>query len=84
LFSPESLRKTGYFDAEAVRHWRHAFKQLRQGSTQRISIEMGLAGVLSTQLWHHLFIDASLADLPDAGIRMWREDAAVSTAGVGV
>lgn len=84
LFSSESLRKTGYFDAEAVRHWRHTFKQLRQGSTQRISIEMGLAGVLSTQLWHHLFIDASLADLPDAGIRVWREDAAVSTAGVGV
>ena len=63
LFSPESLRRTGYFDAEAVQHWRHAFRQLRAGSTQRLSIEMGLAGVLSTQLWHHLFIDASLADL---------------------
>ncbi len=29
---------------------------------------MGLAGVLSTQLWHHLFIEPSLADLPDASV----------------
>ena len=27
-------------------------------------IEMGLAGVVATQLWHHTFIDGSLADLP--------------------
>jgi hypothetical protein len=25
---------------------------------------MGLAGVLSTQLWHHLYLDGSLADVP--------------------
>jgi len=25
---------------------------------------MGLVGVLSTQLWHHTFIVADLADLP--------------------
>ena len=66
LFSRESLRKTGYFDAQAVAHWRQAFKTLRPGATQRISIEMGLAGVLSTQLWHHLFVDSRLADLPAA------------------
>jgi asparagine synthase (glutamine-hydrolysing) len=64
LFSEESLRKTGYFEPEAVRHWRVAFRQLRPNSPQRVSVEMGLAGVLSTQLWHHLFIDPSLADLP--------------------
>jgi asparagine synthase (glutamine-hydrolysing) len=63
LFSPESLRKTGYFDVGAVQHWRHAFRTMRPGASQRISVEMGLAGVLSTQLWHHLFIDGSLADL---------------------
>jgi asparagine synthase (glutamine-hydrolysing) len=80
LFSRESLAKAGYFDAEAVAHWRRAFRQLRPGSTQRLSIEMGLAGVLSTQLWHHLFIDASLADLPDAGIRAPRANEAASTA----
>jgi hypothetical protein len=25
---------------------------------------MGLVGVVSTQLWHHTFIDGTLADLP--------------------
>ena len=65
LLSEESLRKTGYFDPEAVRHWRQAFRGLRPGSNQRVSVEMGLVGVLSTQLWHHTYIDASLADLPD-------------------
>jgi asparagine synthase (glutamine-hydrolysing) len=64
LFSAESLRKTNYFDPEAVSHWRQACKHMRANSTQRLSVEMGLAGVLSSQLWHHLFIDASLTDLP--------------------
>ena len=64
LLSPESLRKTGYFDVAAVTHWRHAFKQMRAGSNQRTMIEMGLVGVVATQLWHHTYIDGSLADLP--------------------
>ncbi|HEV3260873.1 MAG TPA: asparagine synthase (glutamine-hydrolyzing) [Gemmataceae bacterium] len=64
LLSDESLRKTGYFDLEAVRHWRRAFRGLRAGSNQRLSVEMGLVGVMSTQLWHHTFIDSSLAELP--------------------
>jgi asparagine synthase (glutamine-hydrolysing) len=71
LFSPESLRRTGYFDAKAVGHWRKAFKEMRPRSTQRLSIEMGLAGVLSTQLWHHLYVDSSLAELP--GLTLNRE-----------
>jgi len=64
LLSEESLRQTGYFDPEAVNYWRRAYEQMRAGSAQRISIEMGLAGVFSTQLWHQIFIDSSLADLP--------------------
>ena len=40
------------------------FKQMRQRSNQRTMIEMGLVGVVATQLWHHTFIDGSLADLP--------------------
>jgi asparagine synthase (glutamine-hydrolysing) len=76
LFSPESLRKTGYFDAAAVAHWRQAFKRMGHHSAQRLSLEMGLAGVLSTQLWHHLFIDPTLADLPSA-----RTSSAVALAG---
>jgi asparagine synthase (glutamine-hydrolysing) len=64
LLSEESLRKTGYFAPESVLYWRGAFRGLRASSKQRISVEMGLVGVLSTQLWHHTFIDGSLADLP--------------------
>jgi asparagine synthase (glutamine-hydrolysing) len=64
LLSEESLRRTGYFDPAAVQSWRQRFRELRQGSSHRTTLEMGLAGVVSTQLWHHLFIDGSLADLP--------------------
>jgi asparagine synthase (glutamine-hydrolysing) len=64
LLSEESLRKTGYFDVAAVTHWRTAFRDLWSRGPQRVSVEMGLVGVLATQLWHHTYIDGSLADLP--------------------
>jgi asparagine synthase (glutamine-hydrolysing) len=64
LLSTESLQKTGYFDPAAVHHWRSAFRTLPPGCPQRASIEMGLVGVISTQLWYQTFIDTSLADLP--------------------
>jgi asparagine synthase (glutamine-hydrolysing) len=64
LLSRESLRETGYFDPQAVSYWRREYRNLRSGSGQRLSVEMGLAGVVSTQLWHHTFIHGSLADLP--------------------
>jgi len=64
LLSEESLRRTGYFHVSAVRHWRRAFRQLRAGSLPRLSVELGLAAVVATQLWHHLFIDGRLAELP--------------------
>ena len=62
LLSRQSLQKTGYFDIEGVSHWRKAYTTL--GAAQRISVEMGLAGVLATQLWHQQYLDNSLADLP--------------------
>jgi len=64
LLSEESLRRTGYFDAQAVAHWRKAFRDLGKRSGLRLAIEMGLVGVVATQLWYHTFVDASLADLP--------------------
>lgn len=64
LFSKESLQKTDYFDPEAVTHYREAFKEMGAHSAQRLAVEMGLAGVLSTQLWHHLYIDPNLSELP--------------------
>jgi asparagine synthase (glutamine-hydrolysing) len=65
LLSEESLRRTGYFDAAAVHHWRRAFRQMPAGSLPRLSVEGGLAAVVATQLWHHLYIDANLAELPE-------------------
>ena len=68
LLSEESLRRTDYFDVAAVRHWRRAFRQLPARSLPRLSVEMGLAAVVATQLWHHLFVDG-LADLPASEFR---------------
>jgi len=64
LLSTESLRRTGYFDVSAVQHWRHAFRGLRAGSKHRVFLEMGLVGVVATQLWHHIYLGGALADLP--------------------
>src|SRR5262245_12973594 len=62
LLSSESLRKTSYFDHAAVAPWRSAFRNMR--GNQRTMVEMGLAGVVATQLWYHTYTDGSLADLP--------------------
>jgi asparagine synthase (glutamine-hydrolysing) len=64
LLSPESLRRTGYFDVEAVRHWRTAFRDMRHGGSQRTMVEMGLVGVVSTQLGHHTYQGGGLCELP--------------------
>ena len=63
VLSPESLRKTGYFDAAAVAKWRAAVPNMRRTLT-RTTVEMVLVAVTATQLWHHLFISGELADLP--------------------
>ncbi len=65
LLSEESIRKTGYFDYEAVKRWRESYPSTPKILHKRDAVEMGLVGALSTQLWHHTYIDPSLADLPD-------------------
>jgi asparagine synthase (glutamine-hydrolysing) len=76
LLSPESLRKSGYFDVDAVTNW---VQRVRKGIpfNQRISAEMGLVGVTATQLWHQIFIDGSLADIPTG----WQRPAPLAAAG---
>jgi asparagine synthase (glutamine-hydrolysing) len=66
LLSEDSLNKTGYFNAQAVQHGRAAIRTMRPGF-RRLFIEMALVGVISTQLWHQQFLDASLADLARLG-----------------
>ncbi|MEP6975718.1 MAG: asparagine synthase C-terminal domain-containing protein, partial [Spartobacteria bacterium] len=65
LLSEDSIRRTGYFNLKEVAHWRKSFRELRQGSLPRLSVEMGLAAVVATQLWHHQFMGGGLADLPE-------------------
>ena len=64
LLSEESLRRTGYFDVERVRYWRRAVRRLRPSGSRRFVVEIGLCGVAATQLWHHTFLDGTLADIP--------------------
>jgi asparagine synthase (glutamine-hydrolysing) len=64
LLSSESLRATGYFDAAGVRLAREMQQRKSRYSLKRFSLDLGLAGVISTQLWHHLYCGGGLADLP--------------------
>ena len=65
LLSEDSLKRTGYFDAAEVHRWRRDFRKMRPNSLPRLSIEMGLAAVVATQLWHHTFMGGGLTDLPE-------------------
>ncbi len=63
LLSPESLKKTGYFNVEAVVSALERVRANRVGRLQRTSVELGLVGVVTTQLWHQTFLDSSLAEV---------------------
>ena len=64
LLSSESLAKSGWFDARAVRYWSDRIRRGEMGFRQRTLVELGMVATLATQLWYHTFIDGSLADLP--------------------
>jgi asparagine synthase (glutamine-hydrolysing) len=64
LLSDEALRKTGYFDPAAVHRWRAKLPTMKPKSGPRTAVEMGLVGVTATQLWHQVFVDPSLAEVP--------------------
>lgn len=62
LLSEPSLERTGYFD---VRQVRAALRQPMASWAPRRGLEQaGLTGVVSTQLWHHLFLGGELCSLP--------------------
>jgi asparagine synthase (glutamine-hydrolysing) len=76
LLSDESLRRTNYVDIAGVRHWRKAYQKMRLDSGARLAAELGLSGVVATQLWHHSFIEANLCELRPASTSTRRTDAA--------
>jgi len=66
VLSPESIRKAGYFDPDAVAAARQKIGRMRRGLA-RTGLEMGLTAVTATQLWHHLYLGGGLCDLPTRG-----------------
>jgi asparagine synthase (glutamine-hydrolysing) len=64
LLSPESLRRTGYFDSTAVARERAAQVRWPRITPRRLLFDLGLTSVVSTQLWHHLYFGGGLCELP--------------------
>ncbi len=64
LLSPESLKKSGYFVPEEVLKYRKTYRNYGWFAGQRLTLEMGLTGVMATQLWHHMYMGGGLCDLP--------------------
>lgn len=62
VLSPESLSKTGYFDAQAVSRFRTQLPSLK--GLARTGVGLGLTAVTATQLWHHMYVSGGLCDLP--------------------
>ena len=63
LLSPESLARTGYFDADAVAR---DSALVAQGEGEKLGrfTSLGLGGVVATQIWHHLYLGGGLCELP--------------------
>jgi asparagine synthase (glutamine-hydrolysing) len=65
LLSPESLKRAGYFNPEAVLRERYLqVKYPRRILPRQFIFDAALTCVVTTQLWHHLFCGGNLCDLP--------------------
>jgi asparagine synthase (glutamine-hydrolysing) len=64
LLSDEALKATGFFDAQAVEWARQVQLNKPLASLRRFALDMGLMGVISTQLWHHIYCGGGLCELP--------------------
>jgi len=64
VLSEESVKKTGYFDHTAIVNAQQKLARTKPGAMGRTGLAMGLTAVVSTQLWHHLYISGDLCELP--------------------
>ncbi len=64
LLSPESLRKTGYFDPRVVHAEIHKQGTIPRITARRFVMDVALTCVVSSQLFHHLYFGGGLCDLP--------------------
>jgi asparagine synthase (glutamine-hydrolysing) len=63
LLSPESLKKSGYFDPTKVINERKLQARFPNIMPRQFVLDATLTTVISTQLWHHTFF-GELCDLP--------------------
>jgi len=70
LTCAESLRKTGYFSVEGVQHEQRLQRLLPSFAPRRFAADAAYTAVVTTQLWHHLFLGGGLCELPtwDSGL----------------
>ena len=64
VLSPESMKKTGLFDADLVARQVGFQRSMPRITTGRFVYDVGLTCVVSTQLWHHIYCGGGLCDLP--------------------
>lgn len=64
LLSRWALNRTPYFDVDTVQHWRQKLTRVSRRLPQHALMEHGLAGVVMTQLWHHVFMEDLGVDVP--------------------
>jgi asparagine synthase (glutamine-hydrolysing) len=64
LLTPESLNKTGYFNPKTVAREIWWQRHMPRITARRGVYDLALTSVVSTQLWHHLFLGGGLCDLP--------------------
>jgi asparagine synthase (glutamine-hydrolysing) len=64
LLSSESLNKTSYFCPRKVAHERRIQRLLPALAPRRYVADAAFSAVVTTQLWHHLFLGGGLCELP--------------------
>lgn len=64
LLSPESLRLSGYFDPELVTREIARRRWMPRITPRQGGMDLSLAMVAATQLWHHTYLGGGLCDLP--------------------
>jgi asparagine synthase (glutamine-hydrolysing) len=69
LLSEDALRETGWFRVDAVRYWRSRIRAGTLRPPHRAMVQLGMVGVLSTQLWHHTFVGSLTGALAPAPAR---------------
>jgi asparagine synthase (glutamine-hydrolysing) len=59
LLAEESVRRAGYFDPTKVDL---LARKARRGGITSVKDNQAFVGILSTQIWHHLFVDRYASD----------------------